>query len=144
MDDEKVIRNHPKTRGKWAESEAPDPLEELERRAEERINLASEELNPYSEPPELEPYTKPWAVCTNCRFSYDIRPWWKRLLRPPQSRDLFCAAAPRAKASHPVTGRVTYTNSVFSTPSKGFSEPHDRCQDVNLAGYCERFATKED
>jgi hypothetical protein len=40
---------------------------------------------------------------------------------------------------HPVTGGVTYTNSLFTTPSKGLSHEFERCQDINLGGYCFTF-----
>lgn len=143
MEDENVIRNHPSTQGKWARSEFIDPLEELDRRTEPRIESPPSYEDEYGDVP-LEQPVKPWAICSNCVFSYDIRPWWKRLFKQRQARDLYCSAISRSQAVHPVTGEITYTNSVFSTPSKGFPEPHERCQDMNLQGFCEVFATKEE
>jgi len=139
-DDDKLVRNHPKTKGKWEES---NPLEDLERGPS---GPSRRYVDPYDNPPppDLEEYTKPWAICVNCVHSHDPRPWWRQLFQRLPSRELLCSARPRDEAINPVTGRVTYTNSIFSMPSKGFSQPLERCEDMNLQGYCESFKRKED
>lgn len=143
MDDEdKVVRNHPKTEGKWPRS---DPLQDLEREPPRVIPIS---VNPYDSPPlSLEQeghYAEPWAICVDCIHSHDPRPWWRRLFWQLQGRELYCLARPRDETISPVTGRITYVNSVFSTPSKGFSLPHERCEDINLQGCCETFKKEED
>jgi hypothetical protein len=83
------------------------------------------------------------AVCIKCIYKHDSRPFWKRWLRKPRAADLLCQARPLQAMQHPVIGGVTYTNSVFSFPSKGLPRPFDRCQDVNLNGHCYMFETKD-
>lgn len=123
-DDDGLIRNHPSTKGKWKESDQ----EEL-----------SPGFVPENEgPPRELDWTAP-VICINCVHAYDRRPWGKRLLFKLRTRDLFCSAHPRSPATNPVTGGITYIDSIFATPSKGLDEPDGRCRDINLYGCCPRY-----
>lgn len=153
-DDGELIRNHPKTAGRWKPS---DELQGLT-----RAELAPGDFCPLDEDPprsvmfwedkdgtiEFDDGDYPEAVCLDCVHVYDNRPLWRmwldRLLRRTQpARSLFCSASPREDVYSPINGEIVYINSMFCTPSRGMTEPDERCQDVNMWGNCKLFKKAE-
>lgn len=132
----KLIENHPKTLNRWG---GEDPLEGLKHRhPEPDFDLEKEREG------EGVPLRQAKAVCVNCVFSLDPRPFWKRWFRRLRAPELLCAGKPLPACEHPVTGRVTHINSMFTTPSKGLNHAHERCQDLNLGGECWFFQEEGD
>ncbi len=140
-----VIRNHPRTEGKWEPSDPLNDLTRSRRRSEDLEpdwDLEKERALEREGSLELNIIKKANAVCVDCIHSNDPRPFYKRWFPwfwKLQGRDLLCLAKPLQALKHPVTGETTYTNSMFRTPSKGLHYGYGFCDDVNPFGECPLF-----
>lgn len=111
--------------GPWGK---PDPLEEL----------TPDEGGPI--PVSLQP-TLGSAVCSDCTFRYNPRPWWKRLFRRTAPEEYFCTNFSRRPVIHPITGGKAYIDVGLEgdVPSE---VPFALCVFLNLRGNCITFKPK--